>query len=205
MSDNFLETLIDATIDLGKLSIKPIKKITSIIFKVTWNEHEFEEFFKIMKVKNSEDRKIRLKGWSDEGAYSLYKFKAPTGLCLTDFEKTKEPLALFMKTESSNLEFKISEDYKSVNLFEFRFNELFEKVNLKNENDIYPKLTKTIIEDNTITWRFDLPEGIEVKDFEKKINELKKNNKKHKKNKINELNIVTKDDISCVEINLQYK
>ena len=107
-----------------------------------------------------------------------------------------------MKTESSNLEFKISDDYKSVNLFEFRFNELFEKVNLKNENDIYPKLIKTVIEDNTIIWRFDLPEGIEVKDFENKINELKKNNKKYKKNKINELNIVTKDDKSCVEINL---
>lgn len=202
MSDNFLETLIDATIELGKLSTKPIKKITSIILKITWNEHEFEEFFKIMKVKNSEDRKIRLKSWSDEGAYKLYKFKAPTGLCLTDFEKTKEPLALFMKTDSSNLEFKISEDYKSVNLFEFRFNELFEKVNLKNENDIYPKLTKTIIEDNTITWRFDLPEGIEVKDFEKKINELKKMSKKHKKNKINELKVIKKDDKSSVKLKL---
>ena len=202
MSDNFLETLIDATIELGKLSTKPIKKIISIIFKITWNEHEFEEFFKIVELKNSEDKKVRLKSWSDEDVYKLYKFKAPTGLCLTDFEEKKEPLALFMKTELSNLKFKISEDYSSINLFEFRFNELFEKVNLKNENGIYPKLTKTVIENNIITWTFDLPEGIEVKDFEKKINELKKMSKKHKKNKINELKVIKKDDKSSVKLKL---
>lgn len=207
MSDNFLETIIDSIIDLSKLSTKPIKKITYLLFKLKWNEHEFEEFFKIMKLKNSEDRKVRLKSWSDEQVYKVYKFKAPTGLCLKDFEKIKEPLALFMKTDLSNLEFKVSDDYSYINLYEFNFKELFKKANLKNQNDIYPKLTKAIIEDNLIKWTFNLPNGIEVEHFEKGINELKKNTKKYKKNEnnIDKLKIIKKDETSFVELNLLYK
>lgn len=174
MEDNSSGALVGSILALGKIVTKPIKNTFSNILDLTWNEYKFEKIFKNTGLKNYEGEIPDLNGWIDECVYNLYKFSIPAGLSLEDFEKIINPLALFMKLDPVNLKFKVANDFSSIQLFKFNFEELYKEIDLKNSKGIYPKLLSTNIENDNFTWLFNLPEGITIRDFEIKINELKK-------------------------------
>ena len=83
------------------------------------------------------------------------------------------PLAFFMKLDEINLKFEVADDF-SIKLYQIRFNDLFRKINLKNEQGVYPKLKDYEEEGENITYIFSVPEQLTIKEFEAKENNLHK-------------------------------
>ena len=171
MGDNVLKPVIDGIWGLGVMATNFVKSSSSCF--LSWNEHDFDKFFKASGLKNSEGEKPKLSGWVEEDIYNLYKFEVPAGLCLGDFEKRIEPIALFMKTDLINIKFKVAEDFSKIHLYELKFNQLFKTIELKNSEGIYPKLYSANIDDKKSTYIFSVPEDIKVIHFKVKLKGIK--------------------------------
>ena len=75
-----------------------------------------------------------------------------------------------MKLDEINLKFEVADDF-SIKLYQIRFNDLFRKINLKNEQGVYPKLKDYEEEGENITYIFSVPEQLTIKEFEAKAAE----------------------------------
>lgn len=92
MSDNIVETLVNTTFEVGKLSLKALYKLLHI--KPYYN---LEEFFRKVQLKNKQDQYPKLiKIFESKKGYT-YLFTCPIGLSLSDFNKYKESIEMQLK------------------------------------------------------------------------------------------------------------
>ena len=77
------------------------------------------------------------------------------------------PLAFFMKLDEINLKFEVADDF-SIKLYQIRFNDLFRKINLKNEQGVYPKLKDYEEEGENITYIFVFQNSLQLKNLKQK-------------------------------------
>ena len=92
MSDNIVETLVNTTFEVGKLSLKALYKLLHI--KPYYN---LDEFFRKVQLKNKQDQYPKLiKVFESKKGYT-YLFSCPLGLSLSDFNKYKESIEMQLK------------------------------------------------------------------------------------------------------------
>ena len=92
MSDNIVETLVNTTFEVGKLSLKALYKLLHI--KPYYN---LDEFFRKVQLKNKQDQYPKLiKIFESKKGYT-YLFSCPLGLSLSDFNKYKESIEMQLK------------------------------------------------------------------------------------------------------------
>lgn len=92
MSDNIVETLVNTTFEVGKLSLKALYKLLHIE-----PYYNLEQFFKKVELKNKQDQYPKLiKVYESKKGYT-YLFSCPLGLSLSDFNKYKESIEMQLK------------------------------------------------------------------------------------------------------------
>lgn len=112
MSDNILEPLIDGLFDSGKMLFDLGVNALSKIFKFDLNNKiDFEEFFRVVELKNNKEEYPVFLEYQQCKFYDYYKFKVPTGIGIVEFRKILNPLSLYLKTDINNLRCEVSEDF----------------------------------------------------------------------------------------------
>ena len=92
MSENIIETVVNATFEVGKLSLKVLYKLLSI--KPYYN---LEDFFKKVGLKNKlEQYPKQIKIYESKKGYT-YLFTCPLGLSIDDFIKLKKAIEIQLK------------------------------------------------------------------------------------------------------------
>ena len=82
MSTNILETLVNTTFEVGKLSLKALYKLLHIE-----PYYNLEEFFKDVALKNKQEQYPKLiKVYESKKGYT-YLLSCPKGIALEDFKK----------------------------------------------------------------------------------------------------------------------
>lgn len=168
MADNILKTAVDSTYELIESSFKLVLKSIAKAIYLDFNEHDFKKFYKCTGLKNSEDEYPSLKSYGTKGIYNIYKFNVPTGLHIGDFSSRLDKLAFFMKTNIVNLDFKVSDNFSGIDLYELRFEQIFKELELKNLEGLYPKLISRI----NGRYQFEIPDGINRNKFLKKLSTI---------------------------------
>ncbi|MEG0855313.1 MAG: hypothetical protein RSG52_02420 [Terrisporobacter sp.] len=135
MSKNILELLVDSVWDCGVTACKMISKVLGL----DWNEHDFQKFFNVVQLKNSEGASPKLVKKNRQGLEKIFIFDIPVGLTLSDFNSKLNQLSFFMKTNEESLSFEVLEDLSGVKLKVLCFNEFFRLYELKNSDGIHPK------------------------------------------------------------------
>lgn len=139
MSDNILEPLVDCLFESGKIFFDVGVNVLSKIFKFDLNNKiDFEEFFRVVELKNSKEEYPEFIEFEKCKFYDCYRFKCPPGISIVEFRKVLNHLSLYLKTDINNLRCEVSEDFN----IEIRIlkNEL-ESVDfsiLEKENKIIP-------------------------------------------------------------------
>lgn len=92
MSDNIVETLVNTTFEVGKLSIKALYKLLHIK-----PYYDLEEFFRKVQLKNKLEQYPKLINIHESKKGYTYLVSCPVGLSLSDFNKYKESIEMQLK------------------------------------------------------------------------------------------------------------
>lgn len=112
MSDNIFEPLVDSLFDSGKILFDLSMNALSKIFKFELNNKiDFEEFFRVVELKNSKEEYPEFIEFEKCKFYDCYRFKVPVGIGIVEFRKILNNLSLFLKIDINYLKCEVSEDF----------------------------------------------------------------------------------------------